>query len=640
MLVAKFKKIMILALLSLSIVLLSKILYDGVFINAQSTIAKNVVVELPADGDQVNVKDFGAKGDGITDDTSAIQKAVDSVIRDFEDKSTRDFRTVYFPEGVYLVSDTIQIGRIKTIQGANKNKTIIRLKDNLPEYSESPKPLLRSMFNNNQTFAVYVRDLTVDTGKGNSQAIGIQYNTHNIGAIENVIIRSDDLSGAIGLDLSESEFGPGMITRLTVQGFDIGIKTPGAPSNAVFSHITLKQQNLVGLENNMPVSIEKLESENKVPAIHNSSHPLAHLVLINANLLGLPGADQPNVAAIETSGPYYLRQIKAEGNYVSALKDNDKLISSKQISESWSHLSKELPPGNKGHLKLAIKEPPLPYIEPVDNWVIPDSSQEDDTLAIQAAMNSGAKTIFFPGNITYQISDTIEVPVNVRRIVAQHSGIQGTETFVSKPMLRLVGNSSKPITIEGLSVGTWSIDVITFEVASDRPIYFKYSNSPGIKNTIKTNDDWAGEIFMDEYLGDLELHGSGSMWVRQWNPENNPFKLGKSNPKVTYALNDGAKLWVLGIKTEAPAIHVQTQNGGQTELLGGFFRDHFSPNEYNPEVPYLITKNASVSASYLQYAWAAGKARKLQAIEIQNSHSKKIVTPPDLVTVELYQSSI
>ncbi len=638
--VATIRKILIYFLLGLLIVLSSKFIFKKIIIiNIQPAMAETEI-EFPASGDQLNVKDFGAKGDGVSDDTIAIQKAVDAAVRDFQDSTTRDFRTVYFPKGTYLVSDTIQLGRLKIIQGAQENQTIIRLVDYSPEFSESPKPLLRSIYNNNQTFGVYIKDITINTGKGNSKAIGIRYNTHNTGAIENVIIKSEDFSGAIGLDLSETEFGPGMITNLIVEGFDIGIKTPASPSNAVFSNITLKQQNVVGFENNMPVSIEGLRSENKVPAIHNSSHIHAHLVLIDAQLIGLSGSSD-KIAAIETEGAYYLRQVKAEGSYKHVLKDKSKLISEARIDEKWSNFSTStiISSGQQGHLQLPIQQPPKPYIESVENWTIPDDSQEDDTAAVQTAMNSGAKTIFFPGNITYQISETIEVPPGVRRIISQHrvNSISGTETFTSKPMLRIVGNTSKPITIEGLGIGAWPHTAIACEVSSDRPVYFKYSNNVSAKNKIITSTDWSGEIYIDEYLGDLQLNGTGFAWLRQWNPENNPFTPGKSNPEVRYAVNDGAQLWVLGIKTEGPAIHVVTQNRGKTELLGGFFRDHFSPEEYKPAVPYFITKNGSISASYLQYAWAPGTTRNLQAIEIKDDQKEEVIIP-GLIIMDLYRS--
>lgn len=48
--------------------------------------------------DTVNVKDFGAKGDGTTDDTEAIRAAIEAA----------EARTVWFPDGIYLVSSEIQ----------------------------------------------------------------------------------------------------------------------------------------------------------------------------------------------------------------------------------------------------------------------------------------------------------------------------------------------------------------------------------------------------------------------------------------------------------------------------------------------------------------------------------------------------
>lgn len=48
-------------------------------------------------GTPVNVLDFGAKGDGVTDDTSAIQAALDSSV----------VASVYFPPGEYLISECL-----------------------------------------------------------------------------------------------------------------------------------------------------------------------------------------------------------------------------------------------------------------------------------------------------------------------------------------------------------------------------------------------------------------------------------------------------------------------------------------------------------------------------------------------------
>ena len=50
--------------------------------------------------DVVNVKDFGAKGDGVADDTAAIQAAINSI---------PNGGTLYFNKGTYLISSTIII---------------------------------------------------------------------------------------------------------------------------------------------------------------------------------------------------------------------------------------------------------------------------------------------------------------------------------------------------------------------------------------------------------------------------------------------------------------------------------------------------------------------------------------------------
>lgn len=57
-----------------------------------------------------NVKDFGARGDGVTDDTAAIQRAVTQGNRcgpSACESSTNTPAIVYFPEGTYLISSSI-----------------------------------------------------------------------------------------------------------------------------------------------------------------------------------------------------------------------------------------------------------------------------------------------------------------------------------------------------------------------------------------------------------------------------------------------------------------------------------------------------------------------------------------------------
>ena len=58
--------------------------------------------------DVVNVKDFGAVGDGVADDTTAIQSAINS---------TSPFGEVFFPEGTYKISSTITLPSSSGLSG-------------------------------------------------------------------------------------------------------------------------------------------------------------------------------------------------------------------------------------------------------------------------------------------------------------------------------------------------------------------------------------------------------------------------------------------------------------------------------------------------------------------------------------------
>lgn len=68
----------------------------------------------------VNVKAFGAKGDGTTDDTTDIQNAIDSI------KTTGG--TVSFPPGVYVVTGVKLYSKIHLV-GSGTESTVLKLKN-------------------------------------------------------------------------------------------------------------------------------------------------------------------------------------------------------------------------------------------------------------------------------------------------------------------------------------------------------------------------------------------------------------------------------------------------------------------------------------------------------------------------------
>jgi Pectate lyase superfamily protein/SMP-30/Gluconolactonase/LRE-like region len=89
---------------------------------------------LPPEGTWVNLKSLGAKGDGKTDDTAALQKAID------------EHRVLYVPSGHYIVSNTIMLRPDTVLIGLHPSTTQFDILDSTPAFQGpgAPKPLLEA----------------------------------------------------------------------------------------------------------------------------------------------------------------------------------------------------------------------------------------------------------------------------------------------------------------------------------------------------------------------------------------------------------------------------------------------------------------------------------------------------------------
>jgi hypothetical protein len=84
--------------------------------------------------DTVSVKDFGAVGNGIIDDTLAIQRAIDQVLfGGFALNQSRLRRVINFPAGTYLISASIKLPAYVYILGAGIDRTIIQQTSSIAE---------------------------------------------------------------------------------------------------------------------------------------------------------------------------------------------------------------------------------------------------------------------------------------------------------------------------------------------------------------------------------------------------------------------------------------------------------------------------------------------------------------------------
>lgn len=88
--------------------------------SAGSPVVRSVQAKLD---DQASVRDFGAVGDGITDDTAAINRALYELFCREVNPQVR--RSLFFPAGTYLVTDTVRIPPFAKLMGEGAGSTTI-----------------------------------------------------------------------------------------------------------------------------------------------------------------------------------------------------------------------------------------------------------------------------------------------------------------------------------------------------------------------------------------------------------------------------------------------------------------------------------------------------------------------------------
>lgn len=109
----------------------------------------------------VSVMDYGAKGDGVTDDTRAIQEAVDKE------------HILYFPQGIYKITDTIRLRQDCYLYGLSPITTQLVIEDDTPAFAGfgAPKALVETAKGG---FA-YMNGIGIDTAGKNPRAAGIKW---------------------------------------------------------------------------------------------------------------------------------------------------------------------------------------------------------------------------------------------------------------------------------------------------------------------------------------------------------------------------------------------------------------------------------------------------------------------------------
>jgi len=122
---------------------------------------KSDIPGLPDGATWVNVRTLGAKGDGRTDDTAALKKAI------------AQHRTLYLPMGWYCVSDTLRLRPNTVLVGLNPSATVINVPDKTSAFQGQgpPRPVIEAP----QGGTNIITGIGVYTGAINARAVGVKW---------------------------------------------------------------------------------------------------------------------------------------------------------------------------------------------------------------------------------------------------------------------------------------------------------------------------------------------------------------------------------------------------------------------------------------------------------------------------------
>ncbi|KAA8569809.1 hypothetical protein EYC84_002152 [Monilinia fructicola] len=419
-----------------------------------------------------NVKDFGAKGDGITDDTAAINNAISSGGRckpGVCQSTTTTPAVVYFPSGTYLISSSIIDYYITQIVGNPKNLPVLKGTSNftgLGLIDGDPYGDNGLGFGPTNVFYRQIRNLILDlTGiPSNSSAYGVHWPTAQATSLQNCVFKMSD---AVGTQHQ------GLLIEAGSGGFMNDLIFNGGKTGAVFGNQQFTVRNLTF--NNAVTAIEHIwdwgwtylgiSINNCTTGLNMSSGGSSGQAVVSATLIDSSFTDT-DVAIItaysssskpEAAGSLILDNISLTNVPVAVQElQNTVLAGTKNGSmtiNGWGEGNEYIPNGNARFEGPIVTFPRSESLSPGGKFYSRSKPQyedcpvsefisvriggatgdgvSDDTLALNTIFKFAAlsKKIVYIDSGVYKVTSTLHIPSGSRILGESYPIIMGSGSF-------------------------------------------------------------------------------------------------------------------------------------------------------------------------------------------------------------------
>ena len=403
-----------------------------------------------------DVTTYGAKGDGVTDDTAAINRAISDGGRcGFGcNSSTTTPAMVYFPPGTYSVSTPIQMYYYTQVIGDAVNMPTIKASSSFAGMavmdSDPYTDTGANWYINQNNFFRQVRNFNIDLTDAPDAAAGIHWQVAQATSLQNIVFNMANNSQQTGIFMDNGSGG--FFGNLTFIGGNIGAFL----GNQQFTTRNLKFENCntaVYMNWNWGWTLSGLDVNNCGTALNISSNPGNQTVgsvlftdskVSNTDYGVLTAYDPSDSNTPATGGTLVIDNVDMTQNVGTAIHNlvhNSTILATLASNSSWAQGNGYSSSSTAKNVQASMSSPkksPLlldanknifgrirPQYEDVSVQDIKSAKasgchgdgEQDDTANVQNFLNNVAKTpnaIAYFDHGAYLITDTITVPDNIK----------------------------------------------------------------------------------------------------------------------------------------------------------------------------------------------------------------------------------